>query len=190
MKRFLPTLLVAVVAALLLGATAYRQHAAQRQEQLYFMQSCCAPAARAWFGTEQSLRAPSEEPLAEIATDLRQLHTLLSVGRPLVDDRMPDPNWGAPTIDSLASYLDGGIYEGEPPFFVLDGTLTEREQRFLRVLHEDLGVLLTSITGEDGLNLNEQLSVEEFTAAWQTFFAKWSARPIDSPGASWLAVTA
>lgn len=201
MKNAKFIIILCILAALVLGTTAYRQHAARQASAQRFYLS------RVFSGIHDTCDAIdavlSDETLdfSRIVVALNRLDVLLDVGQTVVDARLPFyPDLSFGNFSYIASYMEGYPFavntlgtansnsgstgntatvsdpssENGQVLFAADGVLTEQEKQFLHILREDLRTLQTSLTGEDGLNMRSSLSIPEFAAAWQAFLQGWT----------------
>lgn len=65
-------------------------------------------------------------------------------------------------------------YQGS---FTADGIISKKEIKFINQLSKDLEVLLSTVVGEDGLNVNPNLSITSFSKELNVFYDKWHIFP-------------
>lgn len=82
---------------------------------------------------------------------------------------------GSHDFKQIGSAIEGGLKDkGYQGSLTEDGVLSENEIKFVSQLSRDLESLSSAIVGKDRLNVNPNLTVEEFTNALKAFSDKWN----------------
>ncbi|RUS47489.1 hypothetical protein [Cohnella sp. AR92] len=74
----------------------------------------------------------------------------------------------------IGSAMNGRLKDqGYQGSFAEDGVLSEPEIKFIRQLDQDLEISISSLVGEDKLNINPELTIGEYKKSLNEFAEKW-----------------
>ena len=76
-------------------------------------------------------------------------------------------------FDYIGTAFEGRLGREYQKGFAKDGFISENEMKFINQLYDDLEVLRISMVGDDGLNINRNLKIEEFANELGIFLEKW-----------------
>lgn len=111
---------------------------------------------------------------SDVVENLFSLNQLLNDGVYLIDDK----NfyiYGLHDFKDIGTAINGGLKgKGFQGSLIEDDILSENEIMFIRQLSKDLEILLATLVGKDGLNINPDLTIDVYTNALKNFSENWS----------------